>query len=92
MEMITGTPGSWDVAGKGSAVKGQGDIAGRSTGNCCVVVATTRRQPLSGRVDNWQYWGTEELQTLNTVTEDHPKPVIKMSPDTDAESQFIAGI
>lgn len=61
MEIVTGTPENWDAAGKGPAVKGQGDIAGGSTGNFFVVVAATRRQPLSGRADNWQYRGTEEM-------------------------------
>lgn len=42
MEMITGTAGDGDVAGKGSAASGRGGIAGGSTGNFFVVVATTR--------------------------------------------------
>lgn len=42
MEMITGTAGDGDVAGKESAASRRGaGIAGRSTGNFFVVVATT---------------------------------------------------
>lgn len=42
MEMITGTAGDGDVAGKGPAASGRGGIAGGSMGNFFVIVATTR--------------------------------------------------
>lgn len=32
------------------------------------------------------------MQTLNTITEGHPNPMIKTFPDINLKSQFIAGI
>jgi len=94
-EMIIETLRNWDVPRKGSAVEGRGGIAGGSTRNFFFEKAFPRwqsHQPLSGRVDNQQYRGTEEMQTLNTITEGCPKSMVKTFLDIDPESQFIAGI